>query len=271
MNGPQTVLLIHPGGLGDLCLAESAFLSLHRYFGSSITAVGRQRALALFSRYFGLIASIDSRAWGYLFSENGEGPRWGTIVFFGKDRSGAIRKRLQAISGRLIFIEMYPDQSVPVEDFQLKQLPFFAIPAVRKVIPLKKGKNIIVYPERTYRKEKWQVEHMLEVYRRLKDSGYSALLMAPHGQVLPDPDLVSPEDLANVAAFFTKGGYFLSNDSGMAHFAARCGMCALTLFPGIDPVVWRPRNGSALVYTEKEPTIDEVLAFVVAAVEKPGG
>ena len=103
------VLLIHMGGLGDMCLSESAFLSLSQHFQKNISALGYPRFFNFFQRYFKAIYSIESAKWLYLFSDYPSETTWKRIVFIGKDRNGDLRRRWQAISeDHLIFIDMYP-------------------------------------------------------------------------------------------------------------------------------------------------------------------
>ena len=90
MDERGETLLIHLGGLGDVCVSESAFLSLRRHYGNVIRAVGNKRVLDQFTDRFTETDSIDSRTWSYLFSDSLEGPPWPRIVLFGKDRQGAI-------------------------------------------------------------------------------------------------------------------------------------------------------------------------------------
>jgi hypothetical protein len=109
------ILLVHLGGLGDVCLSESIFLSLQKQFGNSIVGLGNRRFLNLFNEYFLRVEGIESRKWLYLFSERLTGPRWRQIVFIGKDREGRLRERWEKLSEeRVIFIDMYPDGAFDV-------------------------------------------------------------------------------------------------------------------------------------------------------------
>ena len=106
------ILLIHLGGLGDICLSESVFLSLSKHFNKNLVAVGYKRFLTLFEEYFSGLHSVESRHWLYLFSEMPSKNIWERIVFIGKDREGRLRKRWQQVSKEpLIFIDMYPENS----------------------------------------------------------------------------------------------------------------------------------------------------------------
>ncbi len=265
MNSGGT-LLIHLGGLGDVCVSESAFLSLSRHYGSAIRAVGNKRVLDQFTGYFAETDSIDSRAWAYLFSDSLEGPPWPRIILFGKDRHGAFRERLSRLCEELIFIDMYPDEtSVPAEEYQLEQLGRMGVRPVRADFHRKAGDRIILYPEKGHVKRKWPVERFLEVFTELKGRGMNALLLAPPDLSQAVPASVSFEDLTEVAACFSsEGGVFFSNDSGMAHFAARHGLRALTLFWEADPIIWAPKGSRILACQDKPPTVEQVIDFIIS-------
>ena len=106
------ILLIHLGGLGDVCLSESLFFSFQKQFGNCLVGLGNKRFLDLFSEYFVRTEGVESRKWLYLFSERLDGLRWKRIVFIGKDREGILRNRWEAHSEeKIIFIDMYPENA----------------------------------------------------------------------------------------------------------------------------------------------------------------
>ena len=259
-------LLIHPGGLGDVCLSESTLLSLKQAFGNVIEGVGNKPVLDAFSEYFSGIDSIGRRAWMHLFSGSCLGRSWRRIIFIGKDRTGSLRRRLSRLCDELIFIDMYPEgRPAPVEDYQLEQLGRYGIDAVKKETPAKTGKRVILYPERPYRKKKWAVERFLEVHETLGELGIERVLMRPPDLDLPAVPSCTFDLLADIAAFFSAGGVFFSNDSGMAHFAARCGLLPVTLFQDADPLIWRPKGGLVLYCSETPPSAARVADFIVHA------
>jgi len=248
-------LLVHLGGLGDVCLSESTLLSLKHHFGDTLRAVGNKR----------IVDSIERRAHAYLFSEAAPAPAWERIIFIGKDRAGAFRERMGRLAGEVIFIDLYPEgRRVHVEEYQLEQLSSLGISAVKREVPAATGGRVILYPERPFMKRKWPVDCFLEVCGRLSARGVEAVLLGP-----PDLDL-SPlpayafENLSDIAAFFSTGAIFFSNDSGMAHFAARCGLRPFTLFQDADPIVWHPKGAYLLPCGEASPTVEEVTAFILS-------
>jgi ADP-heptose:LPS heptosyltransferase len=265
-SGHSSGLLIHPGGLGDVCLSESTLLSLKQHFGTTLEAVGTKPVLDMFRLYFTGVDSIDRRTWVYLFSDSSVCRTWQRIILIGKDRTGTFRERVSRLCDELIFIDMYPEgQPVHVEEYQLEQLPRYGIAPVRKEVQAKTGKRIILYPEKPYKKKKWPVGRFLEVYEKLTSLGIEAVLMRPPDLDLPAVSARAFELLADIAAFFSAGGIFFSNDSGMAHFAARCGLRAATLFQDTNPLIWRPKGGLILECAEAPPSVDEVADFVMHA------
>ena len=265
MNGGET-LLIHLGGLGDVCVSESAFLSLRRHFGNVIRAVGNKRVLDQFTDYFVETDSIDSRAWAYLFSDSLQGPPWPRIVLLGKDRQGTFREGLSRLCEELIFIDMYPDEkSMPAEEYQLEQLGGIGIGPVKAEFHRKAGDRLILYPEEGRVKRKWPVERFLEVFTELRGRGMNVLLMRPPELSLAEPASVSFEDLREVAACFSsQGGAFFSNDSGMAHFGATRGLRPLTLFWEADPIIWAPKGSRILACRDKPPTVEQAIDFIIS-------
>jgi len=297
------VLLIHMGGLGDMCLSESTFLSLSQHFQKNISALGYPRFFNFFQGYFKTIYSIESAKWLYLFSNNQSETTWKRIVFIGKDRNGELRERWQTISEeRLIFIDMYPDSAfgtiseepgieeqeveklrsleiesnkhetrnvnkflryapsilrgsdatedgcamphapIHIEDYQLMQLEQYCIRPVKKEITPRPRNRVILYPEIGVTKSKWGHENFVELFHSLKKRGIEVYILESLGLDLAIQDTISIEDLADVQTFFNAGGIFLSNDSGMAHFAGICGLLTITIFRDFDPTIWHPRG-----------------------------
>jgi ADP-heptose:LPS heptosyltransferase len=274
IRGPESkILLIHLGGLGDTCLSESTFLSLSRHFKGKVNALGYERFLSLFGRYFEKIHRIESIKWLHLFSGNPTSIKYKQIIFIGKDRQGDLRERWQGLSKEeLIFIEMFPEgdgsmahgawgmekggeqTSLPprsyelpasmlhVEDYQLAQLEQYGIAAVKKEIEAKPSGRIILYPEQGFTKRKWPLENFIELYGALKRRDLDVVILQPLGLKLEPEGRIFFEDLAEVRNYFQDGGIFVSNDSGMAHLAGHCGLFTITIFAGIDPSVWHPRG-----------------------------
>lgn len=256
-NNYDEILVVHLGGLGDMCLAESVFLSCFRHFGNCLAGLGNRRFLDLFSKYFARTYGVESRHWLYLFSEKLTGPVWRRIIFIGKDRQGALRERWGSYSHeKLIFIDMYPEGSFPdpekdtsllprkkvhVEEYQLRQLGSLGIEPVKAVVIPKKPGRVILYPEKGFTKGKWVPENFIVLGDLLERNDISRMFLKPAGLDLPGEGVVIHE-LMEVKRLFAEGGIFVSNDSGMAHFAGTCGLQTITVFTDFDPAIWHPRG-----------------------------
>jgi ADP-heptose:LPS heptosyltransferase len=269
----DTTLIIHMGGLGDMCLSESTFLSLSRHFQQNISALGSLRFFKLFREYFKTIFSIESAKWLYLFSDYPSENRWKRIVFIGKDRQGDLRRKWQALSEEeMIFIDMYPDCAfgavslesearslekkndklriqnstvkifAHIEEYQLTQLSKYGIEAKKKGIANRPRSRVILYPEVGITKSKWPHENFVELHHTLKQRGIQVQILESFGLNLPIVDKIIIEDLTNVKTFFEGGGIFVSNDSGMAHLAGICGLLTITIFSDFNPAIWHPRG-----------------------------
>jgi ADP-heptose:LPS heptosyltransferase len=237
-----------------------------------VNAVGTKRILDQFKEYFARIESLDGRPWLYLFSDSRRGRHWETIALVGKDRQGLLRQRLRQLTTDLIFIDMYPDEEkVRVEEHQLRQLRALGIEPHRKELPSSGCSRVVLYPEKPYRKEKWPVGNFAELARVLKRQQVSTVLVGSREEPSQAADVRFPEHLDDVAVFFSSGGFFVSNDSGMAHFAARCGLRTITIFREADPAVWGPKNGLTLDCRDKAPTIAEIAEVVISAVRGASG
>lgn len=273
---------MHLGGLGDVCLSESVFLSLRNHFGNTIVAVGTKRFFRLFpAEYFLRIHGVESRHWLYLFAKEPTDIRWKRVIFIGKDRRGDLRGRWQEISlDPMIFIDMYPDKAVSdqqsafstindgnenvhVEEYQLAQLAQFGIEAVKKGIPRRKSPRVILYPEKGFEKEKWEPEHFLTLYRSLRSKGIQTQMMLPADLKVDIPGALSIDDLNDVRGFFDEGGIFVSNDSGMAHLAGASGLLTLTIFTDYDPRVWHPRGANISLKRGRDPVDCNVIETII--------
>jgi len=248
------ILLIHMGGLGDVCLSESTFNSLSLFFSGEIVALGVRRYLLLFSNYFKAVEDIGSKEWLFLFSEEKKGVRWRRVILVGKDRKGLLREALKHYSEEdIVFIDMYPDcKKVHVEDYQLEQLSVYGIPrSKREVIPNIKP-LIILYPEKGLRKRKWSFDNFIELRERLREKKIPTLWLRQRELPCPDTEAFEIEDLLELKKFLeNRGGIFVSNDSGIAHLAGSCGLYTITIFLDADPEIWHPRGKNISISAEK--------------------
>lgn len=266
------ILLIHLGGLGDVCLSESTFLSLVGAFDRRPVALGNPRFLRLFDRYFSRIEDGGSRRWAHLFggiaAANGLTP-WRRIVFIGKDRSGRLRGDLQHLSREpLLFVEMYPDgaqspEGLHVESFQLRQLGACGIEPTLKEISPTPARRAVLYPEKGFRKRKWPVEGFLALSETFAAEGVETELVVPFDGSVPLPRCRVIDDLGDLVSFLRPGGVFVSNDCGVAHLAGALGLRTVTIFHDHEPAIWHPRGRNISLDHGREPVTPEGIAGIV--------
>ncbi|MEM3428188.1 MAG: glycosyltransferase family 9 protein [Nitrososphaerales archaeon] len=246
-------LLIHMGGLGDVCLSESTFYSLSEHFQGKLLALGVKKYLRLFSPYFESIDDIGSSRYLFLFSEDHREPAFDNVILIGKDKRHTLRRRLERISReRMIFIDMYPEgERIHVEEYQLNQLDLEGIKPKRKELTLNLNPVIILYPERRIRKAKWEHKNYLDLRRRLNERGISSVILSHERIDIFGEDLTLIEDLDLMKEFLKeKGGIFVSSDGGCAHLACALGLFTVTLFFDTDPYVWHPRRNNVFITPE---------------------
>jgi ADP-heptose:LPS heptosyltransferase len=266
----EEILLIHLGGLGDVCLSESAFLSLSTHFRGAITALGYTRFLSLFEDYFAQVRSVEERRWLFLFSGEATGTAWQRVILIGKDRSGGFRARLTPLScDPLIFVDMYPEsESMHVEEYQLHQLPIYGIKAREKKVEPNPADRVILYPEHSRGKRKWTYDNFLVLFEMLTARGVDTILLEAPDVEPSARDSLRFEQLQDTAAFLNKGGIFVSNDSGLAHLAGVCGLTTITLFHDQRPDVWHPRGKNVSIACDpRPPSLEEVLEQILGNLE----
>lgn len=263
-------LLMHLGGLGDVCLSESSFFSCSTFFGGHITALGYVRFLGLFREYFSVVHSVDERRWLPLFSGDAPGMTWQKIILIGKDRNGELRRRLSPLSrDSFLFVDMYPDEEpIHVEDHQLRQLSASGIKALRKEVTPRHADRVILYPEESRGKRKWPYRNFLALNETLKRAGVNATLLEAPDVERPAEGSLRLEELHEMAALFGGGGIFVSNDSGVAHLAGACGLTTITLFCEQNPAVWHPRGqNTSVVCNQQNPGPEYVAALILRVLE----
>ncbi|MCS7280986.1 MAG: hypothetical protein NZ583_05085 [Desulfobacterota bacterium] len=256
------VLLIHLGGLGDVCLSESLFLSLSLEFQNKLVALGVKRYLSLFSQYFVRVENIESLRWLFLFSQEERDLAWKRIVFIGKDREGRLREKWERYSkDPLIFVDMYPQrEKIHVEEYQLRQIETYGLRAKKKKIEPNVKPLVILYPERWSEKKSWKIENFLELEKKLKEKGVKTIRLGQIEAKTDDPDALYIEDLQELKKFFeSNGGVFVSNDSGIAHLAGVCGLATFTIFSASDPDIWHPRGKNISFSLKAERLSSEML------------
>jgi len=132
--------------------------------------------------------------------------------------------------------------AIHIEDYQLAQLEQYSIKPLKKAITPRPQHRVILYPEVSITKSKWHHKNFVELYHSLKDHGVETYILESLGLDLAISDKLVMQDLVDLKKFFNAGGIFVSNDSGMAHFAGIYGLYTITIFSDFNPAVWHPRG-----------------------------
>jgi ADP-heptose:LPS heptosyltransferase len=228
--------------------------------------LGYKRFLALFDQYFAQVLSVEDRSWLWLFSDLPCEKHWKQTVLVGKDKSGEMRKRLSVVSSQPpLFIDLYPEgERTHVEAYQLSQLQELGIKPQKKEIEELSPHRIILYPEQSYTKKKWPYDSFVSVHNMLKHKGVDIVLLEAPDLEPSLNDSRRFEDLKETAHFLSEGGLFFSNDSGIAHLAAACGLATVTLFWDHDPVIWHPRGRNVSIRCDApSPTVEEMASLIL--------
>jgi|GEM_PF-246891 len=135
-----------------------------------------------------------------------------------------------------------PSAAIHIEDYQLAQLEQYSIKPLKKAITPRPQHRVILYPEVSITKSKWHHKNFVELYHSLKDHGVETYILESLGLDLAISDKLVMQDLVDLKKFFNAGGIFVSNDSGMAHFAGIYGLYTITIFSDFNPAVWHPRG-----------------------------
>jgi ADP-heptose:LPS heptosyltransferase len=145
---------------------------------------------------------------------------------------------------------------VHIESYQLAQLTQYDIGPLQKIPLWGKPLRVILYPEKGFEKEKWHHDNFMHLYQALKSHDIDVILLESLGLSINVDHKVFIEDLTEVKRFFSEGGIFVSNDSGMAHFAGASGLFTITIFTNFDPAIWHPRGRNvALVQGQDIPDL----------------
>jgi ADP-heptose:LPS heptosyltransferase len=152
----------------------------------------------------------------------------------------------------------------------LRQLPIWGIEPRKKEILPNGAARAILYPEKGFSKEKWPLANFLELKDLLEKAGVNVRLMRPPEVLVADRASFFFEDLAEVKRFFSEGGVFVSNDSGMAHLAGACGLATITIFTGFDPAIWHPRGRNIPLKAGVDRIDVESLAAMIVGIMEGG-
>jgi heptosyltransferase III len=285
------ILFVTANRLGDAVLSTGLLDYLIRtYPGASITVACGPVAEGVFQRMPGLdrVIVIEKQPfgghwlglWGKTVTR-----RWDLVVDIrGSALSWLVPTRRRAVmvpgSGPKI------KQLARVLGLQEAPLPvvwFSTEDSTRAASLFHSGRPVIALaPTANWAPKVWPADRFVALFQRLADThmpgampaviagpGETEALMAkPVLQALPNAiDLVGRLSLPEIAAFLSRTGLFVGNDSGLMHLAAAAGTPTIGLFGPTNAVEYGPAGmrRSVVTGTDKQMTSITVSAAVEAA------
>jgi ADP-heptose:LPS heptosyltransferase len=292
MTSPPSLLIVHPGALGDLVCIFPIIAVLHRHF----------RPVALLCQgHLGKLAAAELLVDAWFPTESA----WVASLFTGTPAAKA-RQALASFSHILVFsksealasslhragdarIGRVPPrpptgQRLHVAEHALRcireydWIPEAALEAIRRTVLLMDrppiavvqrhgSKTILLHPGAGSPRKRWPLPGFMELAARIK-----ARRLNPEFVIGPaEQDLLSelerhgttvhqPLDLHHLLDLFRSAAAYVGNDSGASHLAAWSGLPSVVIFGPTDPARWRPLGAAVEIV---QPPLECVPCFEV--------
>ena len=264
---PDTsLLIIHPGALGDFILTFPAVIRLKTYYRA--IDVLCQNQLGKLANVMGLADSwhpLEAACWASLFTDYIDQrvkmllEPYGEIILF--SQSGRLEKSIQRITeksvcrippkppaherihvAQFLLDNIFNCGLIKKTDAKLDDIP----PPVRRS-PLQNSGKILLHPGAGSVRKRWPIRNFLQVESGLQADGLKPeFVLGPAEENLidelqrPDRLVHMPGDLSQLAALLDSAGGYIGNDSGASHLAAYLGLPATVIFGPADPARWSP-------------------------------
>jgi heptosyltransferase III len=233
-------LIIRPGAIGDTIVSLPALEHLRANYTEIWVPSPNLPLVAHLGRACSIASSgLDLMTWPPALSDRLRG--FDEIVSWYGAGNDDFRERVSALGLPFQFHRALPppDNNIHAVDFYLEQVG--GAPGAIPHLPFERRDEgfAVIHPFSGSRRKNWPMERFREV---------GALLSATlpvfwcAGPEEPLNDAVRFEDLGALASWLARASILVSNDSGIAHLAAACGVPVLTLFGPTNPRVWAPRG-----------------------------
>ena len=274
MTADKSLLVIHPGALGDVVLSfsvierlSSVYSSVHLICQEQIGKVAESlavtgRSFALESAFFaGLYGPLSERLCSWL-------AEYETLLLF--SISSELERRMKRhFPGGVIRISPRPEPGVRIHvlDHLAEELsrsgliqaaPGAATGPSGAEFRNRRSKHpvpgrILIHPGAGSRKKRWPVRSFVELAARLEKKGFTPRFLVGPAEM----DLTGPIERANKPLWVTEdtgsllgqlqcAGALVGNDSGVSHLAAFIGLPTVAVFGPSDPVRWAPKGRAAV-------------------------
>lgn len=284
----KRVLLLRPGGLGDLIITLPSIRLLRRLHpDASLHLATRAEYGALFAAagVVDRVFDLDDRAWAPLFSEAtvAAGPLPGGPVaafwaWFLKPPGASFSSAAAALGpdgshllvadprrakplSRDFFEATAAASRVRVGDDDFKEFGRLLFPVPCTGLPFP-GDFAVVHPGSGGRSKCWPLEGFLDLIGILSGRGLSGLLVSGPAEAdeerllarIPLPAgwrrCLSPS-LVDLAAWLSRCCLYIGNDSGVTHLAAAAGAPTLAFFLDQNLPAWRPLGRATVLQAER--------------------
>jgi heptosyltransferase III len=273
----KRVLVLRPGGLGDLVITLPSIRLLRRTHPDvplHLAAGPEQGAVLAAAGVVDRVFDLGDRTWAPLFSEASSGldplpggPTSAIWSWFLKPPAAAFLRNAASLAAdgahvlsidpgcpgplsRDFFERTAAAAGVRVgdDDFdECRRLP----PIRPRVEPPIAGGFVLVHPGSGGRRKRWPLDRFLDLVGLLAGRGLPGLLVTgpaetdgmPAPERIPLPSgwrLVSSPPLVELAAWLFACRLFIGNDSGVTHLAAAVGAPTLAFFLDENLPAWRP-------------------------------
>jgi ADP-heptose:LPS heptosyltransferase len=283
--GPDALLVVHPGALGDLVVAFDSLLRLRRRFPGGIDGVcqGHLGRLAAGLGIFRRAVAMEAAVFAGLYTDASGGVDTALVDFFRPYKAVLLFSNSTALAQGVRRVFRKPLHRIPprpprhrrihVHDHLMDQLAAEGLLRRSDTAALfppgfpslktgtdggTRGAAVFIHPGSGSPRKNWPLERFAALARRLLGAGMRPeFVLGPaegrlRATLLEDDGpwpCHTPATLDDFAARLTRGGAYVGNDAGGTHLAAFLGLPTLALFGPSDPLRWRPRGRRTSVLT----------------------
>jgi ADP-heptose:LPS heptosyltransferase len=289
MTPPTSLLILHPGALGDLVSLFPLFQTLRRRV--KLLALLCQDSLGKLAEAERLVDSwypIEAAWTASIFGGKPTPKARGILSSFGSilafSSSECLGARLQGVAGGNTYrLSPRPpaDQRIHIADYVKAHFLSWGFitegngeaagdqshsAALQRAA---ESRVILLHPGAGSPRKRWPLEGFIEVAETLRGAGeMSQFIIGPAEEdLLPAVKKTAlkfhrPADSLELLDLLRSAAAYIGNDSGVSHLAAWAGLPSVVVFGPTDPLRWAPRGRQVEIVT---PRLDCQPCFEAAA------
>lgn len=306
-RGPNRILLIRGGAIGDFILTLPALAALRRHFAHArldVLGYPRIAQLAVAGGLADRVEPIEAPGLAAFFAPNAElSPRWADyfagfdlIVSYLFDPDKIFQRNVaRCSSARFIAGPHRPDERRPLHATQVFLSPMekLGLHAADSVPHLAfrtpnapRANRLALHPGSGSEKKNWPEERWAELLSRLARETKAEFLLvggeAERGRLerlaplLPASRLAMAQNrpLVELAETLQQCAGFVGHDSGISHLAAALGLPCVVLWAETPEAVWRPLGRRVRILRDPEGIrrlgVERVWSEVASLLETSG-